>query len=448
MIKRFIAPFSVLLLVLTTAIFPQTTFAAGVSASGGGSYTVGTSFTVNVVASGATFNTFVGDIVIAGPVSASIAKGSYSSDPSDTLGSGGKHFDGGITSATTSFTIARISLRGTAVGSGSVTIKNVSLINNGVVTATGGGSTSFTITRAPTPSGAVTVTSSTNPDQTQTYGVTTVQLAWTAPANGATGYSTVFDQSKDTVPGTTVTTTALSASYANLNLGTYYFHIRANNADGWGPTTTFQVNIGRALDGTLTTPTITSVTKLPTFVNDVTAGTLTGFQIAGTSTGLDGYTVTLQFSPAASIPAAQKLDSPVAADGSWQVVFDQPIPVGFYKVTAQATKDKTTTATSAPVSVELSVANGGTAKIITASDLPQPDLTVKIAGLTFTDKAHFRKYEWLLAAGSLLAAAVGALLFWFCQLMIKKRKKTGSNTKDKVEPKKEADLPPRKPRLL
>lgn len=448
MIKRFLVITSALSLLLSSILFPDLTFAAGVSASGGGSYNVGSSFTVNIVASGVTFNTFVGDIAISGPVTSSIAKGSYSSDPSDTLGSGGKHFDGGITSATTSFTIARVTLKGTGVGSGTVTVKNASLINNGVVTATGGGTTSFTINRAPTPSGAVTVTSSTNPDQEQSYGVATVQLAWTAPANGATGYSTVFDQSKGTTPGTTVTTTALTASFSDLNLGTYYFHIRAQNGDGWGSTTTFQVNISRSVDNALKAPLITGVTKTGSFKNDIATGTVTGFQISGSSTGLEGYTAMLIFVPAAGMPAAQKLDAIIGSDGNWSVLFDQLIPAGFYKVSVQATKDKTTTAAGEPITVELSVANGGTAKIITDKDLPQPDLTVKVAGIAFSDLAHFHKAELLVAGLAAGSATLAVLIAWLVMVLVKRYKNKLGSKPSKQDKARDEELKTPKPRML
>ncbi len=419
MMKKIVSIFTALLFLASFWLVPSSALAAGASPSGGGSYTVGTTFTVNIVASGATFNTFLGDITISGPVTATITKGNYSSDPSDTLGSGGKHFDGGITSATTSFTIAKISLKGTAVGSGTVTVKNVNLINN-VVVATGGGSTNFTITRAPTVPGTVAVSSSTNPDQTQAYGVTTAQFAWTAPTNGATGYSTVFDQAADTTPPSTANTTALTASYDNINLGTYYFHIKAQNGDGWGPVTHYKININRSTDSTLAAPKITAVTKGSDFVNDVVAGTVKGFAISGTSVNLTGYTVALSITPAAGIPTEQALTTPINADGTWSVVFDQPIPVGFYKVTAAATLDKVTTPSSDSISFELSVANGGNAKIISNDDLPKPNLTVTVAGITFSNKNHV---YW--AIGAVVGFAILVTLLAYLSRQLYKRWRKG-----------------------
>lgn len=393
-------------------LLPATSLAAGISPSSGGSHAVGQSFTVNIVASGATFNAFQGLIKVTGPASASVSPGSASWAPGGTPSANGS-FAGGITSPASSFTIAKLTLKGTSVGSGSVTVSGVELVNNGSVVGSGGGSVSFTITRAPTPPGSVTVTSSTNPDPTQSYGVSTVELAWTAPANGATGYSVVFDQVATTTPPQTVTTTALAGSYPITTLGTYYFHILANNADGWGPVTHFQLNVSHSVDTGLKAPKITGVSKLPAFKNNITLGTVSGFKIFGSSSGLTGYIITLVLTPAAGIPAAQLLTSPIAADGSWMVTFDQQIPSGFYKVVATATKDKVATAASPAVNIELSVANGGTVKIITNGDLPQPNLTVRVLGIIFSDKSHL---GWAIAAVIIFAGLVTGLAYGARQL--------------------------------
>jgi len=398
---------AVTFLFLATFSSPLLAQASGgyMSPSGGGKFVTGQTFTIKVTAAGASFNAFQGQISVSGPVSiVSFSQGSYSLI-NGKVGNGSS-FAAYVTSSVSSLTVATIQLKGTKEGTGSVSVSGVRLANSGTEVGTTGGSTSFTIGRAPTVPGEVTVTSATNPDQNQTYGVTAVDLSWTAPNNGATGYSTVFDATADTVPPTTVTTTDLKAHYDNPDLGTHYFHIRAVNGDGWGPTTHYKIMVGPAVDGGLGIPVINGLTKLDSFTNDVTAGTLTNFAINGTAPGLAGYTVTLAFVPA-NLPAEQKLDSTVADDGSWQVVFDHPIASGFYKVTAQVTKEKTTTATSAPVNIELSVANGGTVKIITSDDLPKPDLTVKVAGVTFKDKSHLHWAEGWIAGLLLLFALLG-----------------------------------------
>lgn len=405
--------FGLLVFTATTAL------AAGIGPSGGGSHTVGSSFSVSIVASGTTFNAFRGTISVSGPVSSSISPGGASWAPGGTPKIGGT-FEGGITSPASSFTIATLTLKGTSVGSGSVSVGGVELVNNGVIVASGGGSTSFTITRAPTPPGAVTVTSPSNPDQTQAYGVTTAVFNWTAPANGANGYSVVFDQAADTTPPSTVSTTALTASYDNLNLGVYYFHIKAQNGDGWGPVTHYKISTTQAVDNGLKAPTIVKVMELPTFKNDVTAGTVTGFALVGSSTGLTGFTVTVTITPAAGLPAAQLLTAPIQPDGGWQLTFDQAIPTGFYKVTALATKDKTATAASSPVNLELSVANGGTAKLITTADLPQPDLTVTVDGIKFKNAAAFHRARLILIGLMLGFAALVTGLAFLAQWLIRR----------------------------
>ncbi len=413
LVMRKISGFTAFLLALSGLfVFTPTALAAGIGPSSAGSHIVGTSFNVTIVASGTTFNAFQGTIKVTGPVTSSISPGGASWAPGGTPKIGGT-FEGGITSPASSFTIATLSLKGTAVGSGTVTVSGVQLVNNGSVVATGGGSTTFTITRAPTAPGAVAVSSPTNPDQSQAYGVTTAVFNWTAPTNGATGYAVAFDQTADTNPPEAVTTTALTATYDNLNLGVYYFHIKAHNGDGWGPVTHYKITTTQAVDAALKAPSITGLKKLVSFKTDLVAGTLSGFDVHGSSTGLAGFTVTLTITPATAIPAEQKLSAEVTADGSWGVNFDQPIPSGFYKVTAIATKDKTATAASPAANLELSVANGGTAKIITAADAPKPDTSVTVAGATFKSPAAYHKFLLVLVIILLAFAALTTTLAYF-----------------------------------
>lgn len=392
---------------LLATLLPLSALAgASISPSGNGSVTAGSSLSVKIVASGATFNAFSGTIGVSGNLSVTGASYDTSLIWIGTPGAN-KTFNGALAGNKTvsSLTIATLTVKGTAQGSGKITVSNALLSNESSIAASGG-TLNVTVNRAPTVPGAVAVTSSTNPDPNQAYGVTTAAFSWTAPTNGATGYSAAFDQVADTNPPEVVSTTALVASYDNLNLGVYYFHIKAHNNDGWGPVTHFKITTIAAIDAGLKAPTITSVKKLATFKTNLTAGTLTGFSIGGGSSALTGFSVALTITPAAAIPPEQKLIAPINADGGWSVTFDQPIPSGFYKVTALATKDKTATAPSAVANIELSVASGGTAKIITIDDAPKPDVSVRVAGATFKDAAAFYKALGLVAALMLVFAGL------------------------------------------
>ncbi|HUD21128.1 MAG TPA: hypothetical protein VMQ44_03625 [Candidatus Saccharimonadales bacterium] len=440
-------------LVTLLPLWPAVTLAAGISVSGGGNYAVGQTLTVTVVATGTTFNAFHGTISMTGSA-ASVSTVSY--DPSvlwvSTPGVG-KTFDGALAGKTaTSFTVATIKLKATKVGSGSIGVSDVVLVNgsNGSV-GTSGGSTSFTIGRAPTPPGGVAVSSTTHPDQSQSYEATTVVLNWTAPTNGATGYSYVFDTADGTTPPTTVTSTATTITYDNVAIGNHFFHIRALNGDGWGATTEFAVNVkepAAKVDSTLGAPTITTVAKTANFQTDLNKGTVSGVTISGTG-GLADYTMNLSFDPKDRLPA--ELFAPVAtatstdktdagvgatdgattppavtpatttaltplqttpnADGSWSISFNYPIPSGFYTLTAQSQEDKVLSPASAPVYLEVSVAGGGSVKFITATDQYAKSSAVKVLGINFKSPTQL----WAIIAGIvvlLLALAAGGFYWW------------------------------------
>lgn len=429
-----------LLLVITT---PLDAFAAGISPSGGGKFTVGQTFTISVRATGAEFDSLQGSISISGPVDVvSFSGGSATWLPGKSPSNGGQFV--GIVSPTSSLTVATIKLRGKSIGSGAVSVGAVKLARNGSYVGTSGGSTSFTIGRAPTPPGGVAVSSSTHPDQTISYDATTVVMSWTAPSNGASGYSYVWDAVADTTPTAKSNSTTTTATFDNQPIGTYYFHIRANNSDGWGATTHYKVTIKEPdakIDSSITGPSILSVVKSANFLTDVTKGTISGFTINGTG-GLAGYTVNLVFDPKGNLPAelfvpvattvsAEKTDkesvlaSPAAtpasaasimltplqatpnADGSWQMTVNYPIPSGFYKLVAQGQKDKVLTPTSQDYYIELSVANGGSVKLITTEDLPKAAVQKTSSGIVVLG-VHFSKtyYLWLTVAGLVIVAGL------------------------------------------
>jgi len=381
--------------------------AAGISPSGGGKFVTGQTFTITVRASGATFDSLQGTIRVSGAASVvSFGSGGATWLPGKSPSNGGQFV--GIVSATSSLTVATIKLRSDKEGSGSVSVSGVRLARSGQEVGSSGGSTSYSISRAPTPPGDMKISSTTHPNQEESYGLTTAELSWEPPANGANGYSTLLDEVADTVPLETVTTTETTAKYEDLALGTHYFHLRAHNSDGWGPANHFRINVKEAVDETLTPPTILSAVKTADFKTDLEKGTVSGFQIVGASTGLTDFQLLLNVSPADKLPAEQKLTVPISADGSWQMSFDQMVPSGFYKIMAQAKKDKSITPESPPAYLEVSVANGGTAKLITSDDLQKPDLSVTVAGVTFSTK---QSLWWALALVVLFAFAVTGVAY-------------------------------------
>ncbi|MDO8649980.1 MAG: hypothetical protein Q7K33_01570 [Candidatus Berkelbacteria bacterium] len=381
---------------------PSTAFAAGsITASGGGSNNAGNTFTVTVKASGATFDSLQGLISVSGPVSiVSFSAGGATWLPGKSPNNNNQFV--GITSPTNSLTVATIKLKGTKVGSGKVTVSGVRLARSGAEVGTGGGSASYTITPALAPPGSVTVSSSTHPNQEESYDISTLELSWSAPGNGASGYATSFNQTADTVPEAKTTTTSTTAKYENQAVGTYYFHIRANNKDGWSDTTHFKINIKPTTDSTLAVPAITSITTTPEAVNDIEAGTLTGILIKGT--GPAGYTMMLTFAPDWAL-SAEKYPAPVITEqGTWELTITDPIKAGFYKLTAIGKKDSTVSPTSPTVTFEVTVAEGGKVRLITASDATS---TYQQAQATHVAEATARrKMIWGGLAGIVLLAAI------------------------------------------
>ena len=405
---------------LLTSLWPQGALAAGISASGGGKYATGQQFTITVRASGTTFDSLQGTISVSGPVQiVSFSGGGATWLPGKAPGNGNQFV--GIVNPTSSLTVATIKLKGTKEGSGSVTVSGVKLARSGAYVGSDAGGTSFTIVRAPTPPGTISVKSATHPDQGQAYESTKVELSWDKPA-GVTGFSYAFNQEAETVPGTTVTSGDTSATYNDVTIGTHYFHIRALNADGWGPTTHFKVTVKEPdpkVDESLNAPFITSVERGVTFATDVENGTFTGILVKGTG-GLADFQVKLAISPPERIPTEAVLSTTPNADGSWQILIDKPVPAGFYSLTAQGQKDKILTPLSPAVKFEVSVADGGKVKVITTADSPEnikakPGL--EILGWQFKEA---RQGYFVLALLALSIASVALN----CFLLLKLRRKT------------------------
>ncbi len=357
------------ILALITSFGPTPAHAAvGVFASGGGKKTAGQQFTITVTASGAEFDSLQGTISVSGPVSVvSFTAGGATWLPGKSPSNGGQFV--GITSATSSLTVAKITLKGTKEGSGAVSVSGAKLARKGSIVGSDSGSTSFTIGKAVTPPGGVKVTSSTHPDQNQAYAATTVDLSWDK-GSGVTGFSYIFNESDNTTPEQKVTSSNTSTKIEGVAVGTHYFHIRAQNADGWGSTTHFKVQVKEpdaVVDESVTKPVITSIEKASDFKTDLDAGTATGIVFKGTGpTG--GYKMNLTLVPAPTLPEGTTLSVDISEDGSWILPITVPMNAGFYKATAQAQKEKVLSPASEMVKFDLSLARGGRITILSDKD--------------------------------------------------------------------------------
>ncbi len=361
------------LFLITLAIFalPSITKAAGISVSGGSlKYPADTS-SVSITASGTTFNAFQGTISSSGVVKITSCSAGSALWVTQPTGAGG--FVGALTSGASSFHIATCSIKATATGSGSVSVSGVQLANNGPIVGTDGGSVSFSIVRQPTPPGTVTVTSSSHPDQTTAYEATTIVLNWAAPTATTTGYSYLLDQAASTDPGTTITNNNLTTTYENQAIGTYYFHIKAKNGDGWGPTTNFKITIKEPdpkVNDTLKKPHGITVQKSATFANNIKDGTFSGVTISGVTE--PNFTANLKLDPMPTLPENKLLAVKADATGKFSYTIDFPVPAGEYKLTVQGQDNKTLTPVSDEIKFEISQAKGGSINILTSADTLPP----------------------------------------------------------------------------
>jgi len=361
----------ILLLGLPLFFMPKNALAAGASVSGGGDKFIGDTFSVTISATGATFDSIQGTIAVSGPVDiVSITAGSATWLPGKAPENNSQFV--GITAPTDSLKVATVKLKGKSAGSGAVTVSGVKLALKGAVVGSDSGKASFTIAKKPNLPALVKVSSSSHPDQNASYEATTVALSWEKDS-GIVGFSYFFDQNPDTVPNAKKDSADTSVSYPNQALGTYYFHIRAQNADGWGGTTHFKVNIKEPdpkIDETIAKPGNITISKDDSFSNDIKNGTISGIKVSGLS--LPGYTVTPKFTPEITAPEGKNLSITALDDGTFSILIDFPISTGTRKLTLQGQKEKTLTPVSDEITFEISQARGGTITILTDEDILAP----------------------------------------------------------------------------
>ncbi len=353
-------------------------FGAGIYANGGGEKRVGDIISVNVNASGTTFDSFQGVISVSGPATiTSFIPGSATWLPGKTPGNGVEFV--GLTSATNSQSIASIKLKATQEGTVTIKVENAKLALAGSVVGSDTSSVTFNIAKAIIPAGAVKINSSSHPDQNASYEEKTIILNW-EKSSGVSEFSYDFNQSPDTIPPPQSNTAETTLTKTVENVGTYYFHIRAKNADGWGGATHFKINIKEPdpkIDESLKKPLITAITKDDSFSTDINKGTVSGIKIIGT--GEPGYKVLLTLSPS---PGDLALSADIDKNGNWEIKINQLIESGYFQVFAQAQKEKTLTSKSELTMFETVLNNGGNVYILTKDDLlKQQNETTKKAYL-------------------------------------------------------------------
>lgn len=413
------------LFALATISFPQKSLAAGgIFASGGGTKTVGQSFTVTVTASGATFDTIHGAISVSGPVtvtSFSYGDATWMSKPSN-----GGTFDGAfLGQKQTSFTVATIKLRGDSPGTGAVTVSGASLKNAGSVVGTGSSNASFTIEKAPDLPGAVKVSSSSHSDQNASYEATAIVLSWVKDS-GVDGFSYLLDQVAATTPAAKTTDANTSVTYSDKAVGTYYFHIRAHKPDGWGAATHFKINIKEPdakINETLSKPNNIIISKNSDFENNIENGTITGITISGISES--GFTAVVTLTPKPTIPDGKLLSAIADAAGKFNIVIDYPIAAGFHTMTIQGQKDKVLTPISDLITFEISQAKGGTINILTSADEIAPVVTTQTQPekKSLIDKIKQLNQRTITYFGSALIILIIILSFLFFMTKNRKSKK-------------------------
>jgi len=383
--KRII--FSFIMAILTVLLLPKFASAAGISVSGGSLTYPGNTSSVSITASGTTFNAFQGTISSSGTVKITSCSAGSALWVTQPTGAGG--FVGALTSSASSFHIATCSIKATGTGGGSVSVSSVQLANNGPIVATGGDSRSFNIVRQPTPPGTINVSSSSHPDQNTPYEATTIVLNWTAPTTTTTGYAYLLDQAGATDPGTTITNNNLTATYADQAIGTYYFHIKAKNGDGWGPATHFKVTIKEPdpkIKDTLKKPRNIAVAKAAKFINNVKDGTFSGVTITGVTE--PNFSANLTLTPMPTLPENKLLSVKADATGKFSYTIDFPIPAGRYALTIQGQDNKILTPVSDAVFFEISQDKGGSVNRITSADrLPPKVIKLKWYQNTISVKA-------------------------------------------------------------
>jgi len=86
------------------------------------------------------------------------------------------------------------------------------------------------------------VTSPTHPSRDLWYANHSPVFEWEGVPD-AEGYSFLIDHSPYTTPDSSIDSNTTSATYSNLQDGTWYFHVRAKTPTGWGQASHYRINV-------------------------------------------------------------------------------------------------------------------------------------------------------------------------------------------------------------
>ena len=124
------------------------------------------------------------------------------------------------------------------------------------------------------------ITSTTHPDQTMWYNLPRVVLDWTNAQN-AVAVRLGYDQNANGVP-TVQYDTLISHKELQLSDGIWYFHVQEKDLNGWGPVSTFRIQID-------TVPPLPIVLKFPDGTTTATSTIAVQFSTTDALSGIDHY---------------------------------------------------------------------------------------------------------------------------------------------------------------
>lgn len=312
----------VLLIACASCLLPATAFAAGsLSLSpASGSYAVGKTFTVDVVAdadqaynSGSGVVTFPKDILSVSSVSkTSSAFSLWAVEPAFSNTDGKVNFEGGNASPVTGKkTLITITFRALKEGKADVAIDSATLLaadGKGTDIAEGKTGGSYTITAGEAPKPPVLTTpvptqptpeddmrgipapdapeikSTSHPDENKWFNAEKAQFSWDLPAD-VTADRLVLDDKPDTVPTTNYDPAIGEKEFSDIKDGVLYFHLRYKNDGGWGPTAHRKIMVDR------TPPQEFTLELVPDPAKE--GEMLLKFMSTDTLSGMDRYTLTI-----------------------------------------------------------------------------------------------------------------------------------------------------------
>lgn len=196
-----------------------------------------------------------------------------------------------------------IQFRGKKTGIGSVTFSSASQVlandGNGTDILTSTVSATITVTPStpvPTPPPPTTsssassdllakITSSTHPDQTQWYKLSHAVFDWTN-AQSVSAIRLGYDKNADGKPGV-LYSEPLSHKELDLADGIWYFHVQEKGSGGWGPVSSYRVQVD-------TVPPLPFMVAFPNGTTTQSGGTLTAqFATLDELSGIGGYNVAI-----------------------------------------------------------------------------------------------------------------------------------------------------------